>query len=265
MKKYLAVFLLNLQQEFQRRASLVMERIRSLALVLSLYFLWSSLLEDPTKSFLGYSRTQMLTYVLGLALLRALVLTNRVFELTYEIARGRISAQLMRPMNLFLYQFSLDVSDKAVRCLAAIFEITILALIFKATLYRPENLGTWVLAFAAVAFALVLYFLIGLTLTTSGFWSAESIGFLWATSLLIEFCSGAFFPLDVLPKTIQEVLLQLPFPYLVYFPINIYLERLSASAIIHGLCVQLVWILGFSLTAQILWKKGLATYQAEGG
>ena len=242
-----------------------MERVRSLALVLSLYFLWSSLLQDPNKSFLGYTRAQMLTYVLGLALLRALVLTNRVFELTYEIARGRISAHLLRPISVFAYQFSLDLSDKVVRVLSAIVEIAVLAIVFKATLYWPHSAATLALTVLAIIFALVLYFQIGLSLACSGFWSAESIGFLWAASLFMDFCSGAFFPLDVLPPAIARVLHHLPFPYLVYFPINVYLERMNLSDAFQGLAIQVAWIGGFGVFSRWLWNLGIRNYQAEGG
>lgn len=265
MTKYLTVYSLNLQEEFQRRASLVIERVRSLAIVLSLYFLWSSLLEDPSKSFLGYSRPQMLTYVLGLAILRALVLTNRAFDLTWEIARGRLSAILLRPVHLFGYQLALDLSDKTVRVAAAVVETAVLILIFQARLYWPQQPAHLAAALLAVALAVFLYYWIGLALASSGFWSAESIGFLWAASLMMEFCSGAFFPLDVLPDFWRGLLLLLPFPYLVYFPLNIYLERLSPSEIVQGLTLLVGWTIAFMVLVSFLWKRGLANYQAEGG
>ncbi len=263
--KYATVYALNLEQEMERRASLLMERVRSLCVVLSLYFLWSSLLSDPSKSFLGYSRSQMLTYVLGLAILRALVLTNRSFELTWEIARGRLSSLLLRPVHVFGYQLALDLSDKTIRVLAALAEVMVLVWIFDAKLYWPAQFSTFVLAGAAVVLAVFLYYWIGLALASSGFWSAESIGFLWAASLFMEFCSGAFFPLDVLPDVLQKTLRLLPFPYLVFFPLNIYLERLEPARIAEGLVLLAAWIAVFIVMVRLLWSRGLAEYQAEGG
>ncbi|MBI4063252.1 MAG: ABC-2 family transporter protein [Elusimicrobia bacterium] len=265
MSKYLAAYGLNLQEELQRRASLVMDRLGSLTLVLSLYFLWSALLSDPNKNFLGYSRSQMLTYVLGLVLLRALVLTNRVFDLTWEIARGKISSLLMRPVNIFAYQLSLDLSDKTVRVASAIVEISVLVLILGAELYWPKSFSSVVLALVATLCAMTLFYFIGLALASSGFWTAESIGFLWASSLFMEFCSGAFFPLDVLPPAIQGALKLLPFPYLVYFPINIYLERAGGAGIMQGFSILIGWTLAFAFLSYQLWRKGMKDYQAEGG
>ncbi|MBI2069878.1 MAG: ABC-2 family transporter protein [Elusimicrobia bacterium] len=267
MRKYLRVFLLNLTEALSRRASFMMERVRSLSLVLSLYFLWSALIGTGQggDQFLGYTRSQMLTYVLGLSLLRALVLSSRAFELTWEIARGRLSAHLMRPVNMFGYQFALDCSDKIIRLAAAVVEVGMLTFLLKADLYWPDSWANLAWALACVGLALILYYLISLSLASSGFWSAESIGFLWAASLVMEFCSGAFFPLDVLPAAAREFLLMLPFPYLVYFPLNVYLERLNPQEIAAGIGILLGWIGCFYFIVRSLWRRGLQSYQAEGG
>ena len=241
-----------------------MERVRSLTLILSLYFLWNSLLSDPTKGFLGYSHSQMMTYVLGLALLRALVITSRAFELTWEIAQGRLSHLLMRPMDLFAYQLSLDLSDKAVRVASAALEVAVLAYIFDAPLFVAHPASA-LLAGVSVTLSVLLYFFIGLCMASSGFWSSESVGFLWAAGLLIEFASGAFFPLDVLPDTLAHALRLLPFPYLVYFPLNVYLERFSDAEIAQGLILQSFWVVGCWLAARWIWRIGIKSYQAEGG
>ncbi|MBI4370319.1 MAG: ABC-2 family transporter protein [Elusimicrobia bacterium] len=262
--KYWAVFSMNLQHQLERRLSLAMERLRSLALVLSLYYLWSALLDDPSRQFLGYSREQMLTYVLGLALLRSLVLTNRAFDLTWEIARGRLSFLMLRPISVYGHQFALDASDKMTRLASAIVEVALLVLLLEARLSAPRHPIAIVWAAMAATLALLLFFFISMALATSGFWSAESVGFLWAASLVMEFCSGAFFPLDVLPDLGRRVLMLSPFPYLVYFPLNLYLERLTAGEMIQGFIILAFWLLAIGLISRRLWDIGLRDYDAEG-
>ena len=105
MEKYLYVFTVSLQQTLEHRASLLMDRLRSLALVLSLYFLWSALLKGE-QTLLGYSRSQMLSYVLGMSLLRAFVISGKGWEMIGEIASGKISHYLIRPIHYFGYLFA---------------------------------------------------------------------------------------------------------------------------------------------------------------
>jgi len=76
MKKYWFVYSLYWQEGLSRRASFFMERFRSLVVLLSFYYLWSALLAHRT-SFAGYDRSQMITYVLGMNILRSLVFAGK--------------------------------------------------------------------------------------------------------------------------------------------------------------------------------------------
>src|SRR5262249_44674628 len=69
VRKYLHVFSIGLQNVLQRRSSLIMDRVGGIAVMLTLYYFWSSLLAGK-DSFAGYSRVQMLSYVLVMNLLR---------------------------------------------------------------------------------------------------------------------------------------------------------------------------------------------------
>ena len=97
-----------------------------------------------------------------------------------------------------------------------------------------------------------------------GFWTAESWGPRFLIELILEFSAGAFFPLDVLPPTVQSILKCAPSPYLVFFPLNIYLERLSTIDIARGFAIELMWIVTFAALTRFVWTKGLAAYEAEG-
>ena len=80
-----------------------------------------------------------------------------------------------------------------------------------------------------------------------GFWTAQSWGPRFCFEILLEFCAGAYFPIDVLPKAAQKILMTLPFPYLVFFvPSSIYLGRIQGGAIVSCLLHQVFWIVALS-------------------
>lgn len=262
MKKYLTAYSISLQEVLQLRWSLVMDRLRGLALIVSLYFLWSTLLEGK-EAFLGYSREQMITYVLGMSLLRALILSNRGWELIHEISSGKLSSYLLRPINYFGFQMARDLAQKSILAASATVEIAILVTVFRAPLYLPGSLGTYLLFLLTAALSLVLYFQLSMLVCSAAFWTAESIGPLFCFELILQFCAGAFFPLDVLPMTIQKALHLTPFPYLVFFPLQVYLER--SASIPQALAVQVAWILLLTFLLSKAWGVGLRDYAAEGG
>src|ERR1700752_5369824 len=94
MKKYWFVYSLYWQEGLQKRASFLMERFRSLVVLMSFYYLWSALLAHRT-SFAGYGRSQMITYVLGMNILRSLVFAGSTDEIAWEINRGVLSGYLL--------------------------------------------------------------------------------------------------------------------------------------------------------------------------
>lgn len=264
MGKYLYVFSISLQNVLQRRASLLMDRIGGMATFLALYFFWSALL-GGRNDFLGYSREQMLSYVLAMNILRSFVFTGRGWELVGEIASGRISSYLLRPVSYLGYSLSLDMAQKTIHVFSAFLEVGLLVAVVRAPIYLPHCAATWVLFAAAVAASSLIFFLLEFLISTLAFWTSESGGPLFCFELFLQFAAGTFFPIDVLPRSLQTALAATPFPYMVFFPINIYLERMSPAETGRILAIQGFWLVLIYSLAQMLWARGLRNYAAEGG
>jgi ABC-2 type transport system permease protein len=116
----------------------------------------------------------------------------------------------------------------------------------------------------AVLIAVVMNFFIGSLLGMIAFWSPE----VWAPRfiffMLVSFFAGGMFPLDILPIPLQRIFAVLPFAYLQYFPISIYLGKVSPSGLLFGFGVALFWSIVLYFTVTIVWKRGLKQYSSEG-
>jgi ABC-2 type transport system permease protein len=117
-----------------------------------------------------------------------------------------------------------------------------------------------------VTLAFFLYFFLSFFLSSVAFWTEE----IWATRWLfgiifLEFLAGAFFPIDVLPLGLQRIIYLTPFPYLVFFPLKVWLEQLSSGLIGQSLVVCGFWVVVFYWLARWLWQKGAKNYGAYGG
>jgi ABC-2 type transport system permease protein len=80
----------------------------------------------------------------------------------------------------------------------------------------------------------------------------------------VSFFAGAFFPLDIFPKSAQLVFSSLPFPYLLFFPLKIYLGKIDPIGIFVGLVIALVWMAVTYLAISYVWQKGLRVYEGGG-
>lgn len=262
--KYLTAYGLALQQVLQRRATLFMDRLGGIAIVLSLYYFWAALLQGK-DSFLGYTQPQMLSYVLMMNVLRSFVFTGRGWEVVGDIAHGRISSYLVRPIDFHFYSLSLDLAQKTVHVLASFLEVGVLLVLIRAPVYLPRDPSTWILFLLAVALSSLLFFFLEFMVCSLAFWTSESGGPLFCFELFLQFAAGTFFPLDVLPAAVQRALHFTPFPYMVFFPINIYLERLDWAGAWKTLGLELAWLAFFYWAAKTVWRRGVANYSAEGG
>jgi ABC-2 type transport system permease protein len=263
VKKYWFIYSLYWQEGLSRRASFFMERFRSLVVLLSFYYLWDALLANRT-SFAGYDRSQMITYVLGMNILRSLVFAGKSDEISWEINRGILSGYLLKPVNFMAYAFFRDLSEKSINLLSAIIEIAVLTWVLHIQISWPQHGSTWLFFGISLVGAVIMNFLLSFIVGCWGFWTAESGGPRFCLELILEFSAGAFFPLNVLPGSVQTILQKFPSPYLVFFPINAFLEKLNPSQITAGLMTQLIWILALAGLTRLVWMRGLHAYAAQG-
>jgi ABC-2 type transport system permease protein len=264
VKKYLVAYSISLQETLQRRSTLIMDRIGGFAVVLSLYSFWNALL-GTKPSFLGYTRPEMLTYVLVINILRSFVFTGRGWQLVGEISSGKISSYLVRPISYHGYGLALDLAQKTVHVVSAFLEVALLAAVVRGGLFLPRDPATWVLFLIAAVLASLLFFFMEFLVASLAFWTSESGGPLFCFELFLSFAAGAFFPLDVLPEGLRRALSATPFPYMVYFPARVFLEKVSLTEGVRLLGIEAAWLGAFIAAAVAVWRAGVNSYAAEGG
>jgi len=265
VSKYFQLAKITFEEYFVYRLNFFLWRFRSFILFLSLFFFWLAIYGQE-NNFLGYQKAQMLTYVVGIAFLRSLVLGTRTGDLAGQIRSGELTKLILKPLGVFSFCFVRDLADKFLNLFFVIFEVGLILLIFKFPFYLPKNPATYFFFVVLVTLAFFLYFLINLILSALAFWTEE----IWATQWLfgvifLQFFAGAFFPIDVLPAWLSRIIYLTPFPYLIFFPLKIWLEQLSAAMAVKAIFIGAFWLIFFYWLVSFLWQKGVKNYGAYGG
>lgn len=228
-----------------------------------MYFLWYAVIPVGTTAF-GYDQSSMLTYILLTAIVGAVVTSNRSYAIGQEINQGNLSNFLLQPMNYFGYWFAKDIGDKLMNIVFSIGELAVIFFFLKPPIYLQTNIEYLFMFATSLILAVILYFFINVLLGLIGFWSPD----VWAPRFIfwiaVGFFAGEYFPLDILPQQIYEIFKILPFSYLIYFPIKVYLGQLSYVEVFQGFAVMLFWIFIFWVIVELVWKKGLKSYTAQG-
>ncbi len=243
-----------------------MWRVRNIVQILINYFLWSAIFINTSVNIFGYNREGILTYIFGTLIVRALVLSARAIDVAGDIANGDLSNYLIRPMNYFKYWWTRDLSSKALNLSFAVAEFTILFLILRPTLYFQTNFGVILMFIFSIVVAVFIYFTILFMVSSIPFWAPELGwgGHFIVTVIIVEFLSGSLFPIDILPISFQKVLMMLPFPYMIFFPIQIYIGKVSTAMFLQGAYISLIWAVVLWFLMKFIWNRGMKVYQAFG-
>lgn len=263
MKKYLRVITSTWEEVAAYRFNFAMWRFRNVLQFLTVYYLWFTV-TPPSGQIFGYSQSLILTYILGVSFLSSIVLATRTQEIGDNINSGDLSLFLIRPLNYFYYWLARDIGDKASNIFFAIFEITILFILLKPPIFIQTDLFLLLFVGVSLIVAVFLNFFIGCLLGFIGFWSSE----VWAPRfifyIIVMFLAGGIFPLDIFPQGLNNFLQVLPFTYLLYFPLKIYLGQLSFLEITNGIAIAFLWIIILYIATRAIWLKGLKIYSSQG-
>ena len=82
---------------------------------------------------------------------------------------------------------------------------------------------------------------------------------------ILDFLSGVIIPIAFLPGWLQRILDFLPFSSINYFPVIIYLGKVSNVEVLRTLMIQIVWIFVLFLLSKLLWNKAIKRLTLLGG
>src|SRR3972149_8333609 len=134
MNKYLMIAKNTWNEILTYRLNFVIWRIRVVLQLLTIYFIWHSVLpKDATLQ--SYNQSQILTYILGTSIIGSLVLASRSYSVGDEIDKGDLSNFLIKPINYFFYHFARDIADKAMNLTLATIELSIIFTLLKPPLF----------------------------------------------------------------------------------------------------------------------------------
>lgn len=264
MRKYYLVAKNTWDEMLTYRINFSLWRVRMVVGLLISYFLWSSVMPDRGTLF-GYSKDLMITYIVLAPVIFAIVFSSRTHEMAENINKGDLSMFLTKPFGYFKYWFSRDMGDKAMNIAFSVVEFSLFIFIFRPAVFLQFNALYLILFVISLVLAIILHFFIGCLMSMVGFWSPE----VWAPRFifytLVSFFAGSIFPLDILPEPVFNVLKLLPFAYLQFFPIKIYLGQLGFQEILQGFATTILWVGIMYGILKLVWIRGLRIFTASGG
>ncbi|MBI4787565.1 MAG: ABC-2 family transporter protein [Chloroflexi bacterium] len=258
--KYLALIRRNIGAILEYRASTLIWILSSVTPLVMLA-VWSSLAESGPVA--GYSQADFASYFLLLALVRQMTNVWVAWELDAEIRYGGLATKLLHPLNPLHEYVAENLADKVVR---AIFlaPFILLALALFPMIHYDLTAQNILLTIAAVVAAWVMLFFSQCVFGLLSFWvsSAMTLHEVWYAFAMLF--GGMLAPLDLFPPQVAQVARGLPFRYMLSFPVEILLGRVTPEDLLAGYVVSAFWIVVFVVLYRGLWHLGLKQFGAFG-
>jgi ABC-2 type transport system permease protein len=111
----------------------------------------------------------------------------------------------------------------------------------------------------------VIKFLEQFMIASLAFWTETIFGVRDLVVSISGLFSGRLIPVSVMPAFARAIGSALPFQFILSVPGAIYLGQYSRAVAWRMLGWQMVWIAAMVIVSRLLWRRGLARYEAQGG
>ena len=259
---YLQQFKTTMANMFQYRAALLIWMLGQVLEPLVYLIVWSAVANSSGGAIGGYTSAALVTYFIVLMLVNQFTYTWIMYEFEYRIREGTLSFALLRPVHPIHSDIADNVSSKVITLPVMVLVAVGLSFFFHAALNPP----LWaVFLFIPVLFiAFAVRFLVEWTLAQVAFWTTRVSAVNQTYFILMLFLSGQLAPLELFPHPIQVVAQILPFHWMVGYPVELLLGKLSLLQAITGLGIQLAWLVVAVAILQFVWRRGTRAYTAVG-
>ena len=259
---YLQQFKTTFATMVQYRASLFIWMIGHVLEPLVYLVVWSVVAEGGGGSAGDYTTAEFAGYFIVLMLVENISYTWIMYEYDYRIREGLLSPALLRPVHPIHADMADNVSSKAITMPFMLGVAVVLALIFHPSL--SPQLWAFAAAVPALVLAFLLRFLLEWTLAQAAFWTTRVSAINQSYFVLILFLSGQVAPLSLFPPVLQVVASILPFRWMLGFPVELLLGRLTPAQALLGHGVQGLWVALAYVLMRLVWRAGIRLYSAVG-
>jgi len=218
-----------------------------------------------TASVEGVSLDDMVTYsILAGTVLAAWYYEALIQDIGTSVKTGDVAVFLLKPIRYPLYLFSSAFGEFAFRITAVVLPVVIV-ISFIYGLQPPASLfhGLMFASFWLLSF--IILFELAATCGLLSFWLLTSFSLTYFLQGVIALFSGSLVPLWFFPPAFEAVARLLPFAWIAYYPVAVYLGQLGVEETLLFFAFGLGWAGLLALGIAMLWARASMRLIVQGG
>jgi len=268
VKKYLHVINVGIQSNLTYRFNFLARTLFGFIQLIAVLYVWRTIYAGkPAGADVGsYSLAQMTSYYLLITLVDALTAVNEDdWQIAADIKDGNISQFLLKPINYMVYRLCLFFSGRLTYLAVAAIPLALFTWALREYFVFPASTVAFACFLVSTFLTALLQFFMSYAMAMLAFWVLEVSTFIFILYAFEYIASGHLFPLDILPRGLEQVMYYTPFPYQLYFPVSVYMGKVTGAELARGLFMQAFWVAAAFFAARWAWSRGINKYAAVGG
>jgi ABC-2 type transport system permease protein len=227
------------------------------------YFIWRAIYAH-SSSIEGYDFSNILTYIAVGWIIRSFYFNNVDQDMANQVIEGKLAMDLIKPVNI-QYMYVAQAFGESLFRAGMLSLPTALVLMLIYPLRRPASLRHFLAFLASVLLSFFIVAAINFAVGTLAVRLKSILGLLRAKYFLLELFSGLLLPISFFPEVLQKVFKFLPFQYISYIPVSLYLGKINGGVIAGSLALQLGWVVALFIIGAAMWKWSSRKITIQGG
>lgn len=263
MRKYWFIYKSEVMTALQYMGDFLLHATGYVLMIFIFINLWNYMYDDPTQLINGYSKSQMIWYVIFTEILWSSS-GGRKFcrKICNDVRTGNIAYNINKPYSYVGYVLFNHLGEATVKAAIYILIGITMGAIFVGNIPSISILSFVFLVFASV-FAIVINDLFTIMVSLVSFFIEDSTPLYWLYSKFLLIV-GTIFPLELFPEQLQGFIKCSPIYVINYGPAKIFVDfNLDLGLRVIG--TQLIYILVVTLLCLWVFKRGARKLTINGG
>ena len=263
MKKYLVTFKLEIMTSLQYIFNVVSHLLVFFVMLFIFMNLWNYMYDDPAELINGYTKNQMIWYVIVTEVIWFIVGGRRVcYKIAEVVKSGSIAYAMNKPYNYVLYVLTSHMGSVFIKGFIYICMGIVIGLAFMGEIPAFTVLSA-LAVLLVIVLSIVINTLFAIFIGLFSFIIEDSGPMYWLYSkFMLVF--GTLFPIEFFPQGLQAVLKYSPIYAMNYGPAKLFVQ-FSWTEFVPILIAQICYIaIAYGLCA-LVYKKGVRRLNVNGG
>jgi ABC-2 type transport system permease protein len=262
-RKYYSLGKTSLQNSIAYRSSFITNMCASLFFAISLFYLWKTIYTG--KSLIaGYSWDEMKAYLLITFISNTLLSWYSETAISKKILDGSVAMDLLKPLDFQKSRLAETLGTGLFESLIGIVMACIILVLYTGIM-TPSSPYIWLLFLISMSASVFIKFGVIYIAGLCCFWTSNPFGIAVARAAITNLFSGALIPLTFFPGWLKNLALSLPFKGIVYTPASLYLGRISGTAALREITIQIFWAVLLWFLGKLVWNSAVKQVTIYGG